>query len=240
MVTKLKCVLLDDEIPGLTYLKMLCQQIPELEIVKAYNDPEKFVKDLSTLDFELCILDIEMPKINGVQVANLLREKLVIFTTAYRDYAVDAFDLHAVDYVQKPVQKERLHVAVRKALERRPGKTKQNQLIQLNTDRGKTLIDVDNIAFVSTSDVDSRDKIAVMLDESSLVLKNISFGNLLTHLPRAAFCRVNKKQLIALKIVTSFTFDEITTTLTENGKPLRLSLSEAYRQQFQSVTKPVS
>src|SRR6187431_776666 len=113
MSTKIKCVLLDDEIPGLTYLKMLCQQIPELEVVKAYNDPQKLVHESANVDFDLCILDIEMPKLNGVQVASILKNKSVIFATAHREYAADAFDLDAVDFVQKPVTKERLLVAIK-------------------------------------------------------------------------------------------------------------------------------
>jgi DNA-binding LytR/AlgR family response regulator len=233
----MKCVLLDDELPGLTYLKMLCQQIAEIEIVKAYNDPEKFVNDIDKLDFELCILDIEMPKINGVQVAGLLKDKLVIFTTAYRDYAADAFDLNAVDYVQKPVQKDRLELAVRKAIERRPVKEKIGAAIQLNTDRGKALIDADKLAFVTTSDVDSRDKVAFMLDNTSFVLKNISFEGLLKILPEGDFCRVNKKQLIAIKIISSFTFEEVISTMQEQGNPIRFSLSEVYRQHFQKLIR---
>lgn len=108
--------------PGLTYLKMLCQQIPELEVVKAFTEPEKLLREASTLDFDLCILDIEMPKMNGMHVAQLLKDKLTIFTTAYKKYAADAFDVDAVDFVPKPVTKDRLQVAVRKALLGKVGK----------------------------------------------------------------------------------------------------------------------
>lgn len=236
----MKCILLDDEIPGLTYLKMLCQQIAELEIVKAYTDPVKFVSELEQLDFDLCILDVEMPKLNGVQVANLLRDKLIIFTTAYKEYAADAFDLHAVDYVQKPVKKERLQIAINKALERRGQKSPEKQYLQLNTDRGKTIIHFEELAYISTSDVDSRDKLAMMVDGSSLIIKNISFENLQNQLRGTVFCRVNKKQMISLKIVASFTFDEITTTLTQDEKPVKIPLSEAYRSSFQKMIKSIS
>ena len=104
MNTKLKCLLLDDELQGLSYLKLLCEQIPELEVVRAFNDPEVFLKEFSKLNFDLCILDIEMPGTNGIQVAALLKGKPVIFTTAYKDYAINAFDLDAIDYVLKPIK----------------------------------------------------------------------------------------------------------------------------------------
>ena len=66
MNTKLKCLLLDDELPGLTYLKMLCEQIPELEVVKAFDNPETFLKESEFLQFDLCIMDIEMPGMNAI------------------------------------------------------------------------------------------------------------------------------------------------------------------------------
>ena len=99
--TKLKCLLLDDELPGLTYLKMLCEQIIDIEVVKTFNDPVLLLNEQSFLDYDFCIMDIEMPSMNGLQVANLLNGKPVIFTTAYKEYAVEAFDLNAIDYVQK-------------------------------------------------------------------------------------------------------------------------------------------
>ena len=104
--------------PGLTYLKMLCEQIPELEIIKSFDNPKKLLEATQELDFDLIISDIEMPGIDGLSLANLLQNKLVIFTTAYKDYAAEAFDIDAVDYITKPVTKERLQKAIVKALER--------------------------------------------------------------------------------------------------------------------------
>ena len=61
MSTKLKCLLLDDELPGLTYLKMLCEQIIDIEVVKTFNDPVLLLNEQSFLDYDFCIMDIEMP-----------------------------------------------------------------------------------------------------------------------------------------------------------------------------------
>ncbi|HEU4496041.1 MAG TPA: response regulator, partial [Flavobacterium sp.] len=104
MDTKLRCLLLDDELPGLAYLKMLCEQIPELEVVKAFDSPEKLLAEIKAIDFDLLITDIEMPAIDGLSLAGLLKHKMVIFTTAYKEYAADAFDIEAVDYITKPVK----------------------------------------------------------------------------------------------------------------------------------------
>ncbi|MES1226066.1 MAG: response regulator, partial [Bacteroidota bacterium] len=140
MNTKLKCLLLDDELPGLTYLKILCEQIPTLEVVKTFNSPENLLLSLPDLDYDLCIMDIEMPGMDGLQLANLLRGKPVIFTTGYKEYAAEAFDLDAVDYVRKPIKKERLEQAVEKAIKRVNSGSRAKSFIQLNTDKGKAII----------------------------------------------------------------------------------------------------
>ncbi len=240
MNSKIKCILLDDEIPGLSYLKILCGQIPDLEVVKVFSEPEVLLRSAPTIDFDLCILDIEMPKISGMQVAQLLKDKLIIFTTAYKKYAADAFDVDAVDFVPKPVTRDRLQVAVEKAIRRKKTKNEQRQTVRVNTDKGHTLVDVATISYITTSNVDSRDKIAVMEDNSELVFKNISFDTLLSLLPEHAFCRVNKRQIIAVRIVSSFTFDEILTTVLKSGGALRIPLSETYRQCFHETIAGIS
>lgn len=232
MNTKIKCLLLDDELPGLTYLKMLCEQIPELEIVKVFNNPEKLLAEAPNLDFDLCILDIEMPDLNGMAVANLLENKYIIFTTAYKEFAVEAFEIDAVDYITKPVKKERLEKAVAKVL-KRIEKQEQKQFISINTNKGKSVLFFDHSLYIKASDTDSRDKVAFLKDGSTLVLKNISYEKLQEKLSKVRFCRINKREIIAVSIVNFFTHDEITTNvMLPNGKPLVLSLGLSFKDDF--------
>ncbi len=191
-------MLLDDELPGLTYLKMLCEQIPELEVVKAFNNPEIFLKEIEFLEFDLCIMDIEMPGMNGLYVANQINGKPVIFTTAYKEYAVEAFDLNAIDYVQKPVKKERLEIAVKKAIQRIGKIQPKKEFISLNSDKGRILLYFYQLQYVTISENDSRDKIAFLENGSKIILKNISFEKLIQELPSSSFCRVNKRDLISI------------------------------------------
>jgi DNA-binding LytR/AlgR family response regulator len=236
--TKIKCLLLDDELPGLTYLKMLCEQIPELEIIKAFNDPQKLLDEVPKLDFDLCISDIEMPGIDGLTLANLLKDKLVIFTTAYKNYAAEAFDIDAVDYITKPVTKERLEKAVVKALERFNKVELSKKFIHLNTDKGKSLLYFDQIQYIKTALTDSRDKEVLLADGSLLILKNINFESLLNQLPKSDFCRVNKKEIIAISAVQFFNHNEITLSLHDkNGKLIVSVLSETYRNDFLAKVK---
>jgi DNA-binding LytR/AlgR family response regulator len=224
---------LDDELQGLTYLKLLCEQIPELEIVRAFNDPIAFLADFPAMECDLCILDIEMPGINGIEMAKMLKEKPVIFVTAYKEYALDAFNLDAVDYLQKPVQPERLKQAIQKAVKRIESNYSTPKQVQLNTDKGRTLIYLDQLVYIKTSETDSRDKVARLLDNTTLLLKNISFEKLMSLLPAGQFCQINKKEILALKSVHSFSHSEVTTHITrENGKSMILTLSEMYRKNF--------
>jgi DNA-binding LytR/AlgR family response regulator len=226
-------LLLDDELPGLAYLKLLCEQIPELVVVRAFNDPEIFLNEFPGLDFDLCILDIEMPGTNGIRIASLLKGKPVIFTTAYKDYATDAFDLDAIDYVIKPVKFERLQQAVNKAIQRIPSPVRTRKHIGINTDKGIALLYFDQLIYVRTSEIDSRDKTAYLTNGLTLHLKNISFEKLITLLPPNEFCRINKKELISLSCVQYFSTDQITCNIyLQSEKPSILALGETYRAEF--------
>ncbi|RVT78344.1 response regulator transcription factor [Flavobacterium sufflavum] len=233
MNTKLKCLLLDDELPGLTYLKMLCEQIPEVEIVKTFNNPEKLLTEIPNLDFDLLISDIEMPGIDGLHLAGLLKDKLVVFCTAYKDYAADAFTIDAVDYITKPVKLERLQKAISKAFERFENAASAKRFFHFNTDKGKSLLYFNQILYIKTALGDSRDKTVLLTDGSFLNLKNVKFDTLLNELPEADFCRINKKEIVSLKAIKFFNHNEIVLHhLDENDKNTSLSLSETYRADF--------
>jgi len=226
-------LLLDDELPGLSYLRLLCEQIPELEVVRAFNDPEIFLAEIQKIDFDICILDIEMPVLNGIQVAQSLKNKPVIFTTAYKEFATDAFDLNAVDYVLKPIKFERLQQAIAKAVIRVATENSSTRFITLNTDKGNAVVYFDQIIYVSTSEIDSRDKIAHLENGTVLILKNISFEKLGKLLPASDFCRINKKEMISLHKVSYFSQDQIAlNTAKLAAKNVILPLGETYRNEF--------
>jgi len=227
-------LLLDDELPSLQYLKLLCQQIPDLEVIKSFNSPQDLLADLPTLDFDLLISDINMPGLNGLELAEQLRGKPIIFITAYAEYAADAFDLQAVDYIRKPLKIERLKQAIQKLLSIRGRKLiEEKNFVQLNTDQGKYLLYFDQIAYIQTSSLDSRDKIVRLVDQKEVTLKNISFDKLLEILPEMQFCRINKKEIISMNIISSFSHDEIKTNFSiGSDAPLTFNLSEIYKTAF--------
>ncbi|MCS3529543.1 LytTR family DNA-binding domain-containing protein [Chryseobacterium sp. JUb7] len=232
----IKCVILDDELLAISYLKLLCEQIDHVEVVKAFNDPKIFLNEIDSLDCNLCILDIEMPGMTGLQVAELISDsKKIIFTTAYKEYAAEAFDLNVVDYVRKPIKKERLIQAFEKAkqLVQTPQK---KDFIEWNTNIGKTVIFTEQIAYIKTSEIDSRDKDIILNDGTTIVLKNLSFKNLLEMLPSKDFAQVNKKEIIALSSIKVFSTNEIITTISIEGENfLKLQIGETYKNSLMEM-----
>ncbi|MGG5210267.1 LytR/AlgR family response regulator transcription factor [Chryseobacterium sp. MIQD13] len=232
----IKCVILDDELLAISYLKLLCEQIENVEVVKAFNDPKIFLSEIDNIDCNLCILDIEMPGMTGLQVAEIISgSKKIIFTTAYKEYAAEAFDLNVVDYVRKPIKKERLIQAFEKAKELIDIPHKKD-LIEWNTNIGRTVIFTEQIAYIKTSEIDSRDKDITLHDGTTIVLKNLSFKNLLEMLPPKDFAQVNKKEIIALSSIKIFSTNEIITTIQSEGDNfLKLQIGEAYKNSLMEL-----
>ncbi len=227
----IKCVILDDELLAISYLKLLCDQIENIEVVKAFNNPKTFLQEIDNIDCDVCILDIEMPGMNGIQVAELIRYKKIIFTTAYKEYAAEAFDLDVVDYVRKPIKKERLQQAFEKA-KKLLGDQKKNQFFEWNTNLGKTRIFINDIIYIKTSEIDSRDKDLKIKNNSEITLKNLSFKNLAELLPGKTFVQINKKEMVNISFIKIFSSSEIILDIiSSDGTPLKLNVSDTFRNQ---------
>lgn len=120
-MTKLRTVIVDDEPLALALLRSHLNAIPEIEIVAECSNGKQAIDATMALAPDLMFLDIEMPGLNGFDVVKNLQADivpLIVFATAYEQYALRAFDVHAVDYVLKPLDEERIRQAVKHALER--------------------------------------------------------------------------------------------------------------------------
>mgnify|MGYP000702610538 CR=1 FL=1 len=112
----MKCIAIDDEPLALTQLSDYISQIPFLSLVKSCQDAFEAMKILSEEEVDLIFVDINMPDLNGLDfIRSLVNRPLVIFTTAYSEYAVDGFKLDAVDYLLKPFEFQDLLKAADKA-----------------------------------------------------------------------------------------------------------------------------
>ncbi|AEA42865.1 LytR/AlgR family response regulator transcription factor [Fluviicola taffensis] len=228
----LRVVLLDDELLALSYLRTLCEGISDIEVVKAFDNPLVFLSEVPNLSFDFCISDIVMPNLSGLQVAEKLDSKPIIFTTAHNEYAADAFDIEAIDYLRKPVQRERLERAIEK-VRIRIEQSKNQATWTVNTNKGKFTIQLSAIVRFSTDTYDRRDKLLLLEKGDELVVKNKSFDQLLQELDSISFIRISKSELVSKEFIQGYQGDVVLSKIRmKDGKYIEFSLSENYRKTF--------
>jgi len=116
---KIKAIIIEDEELGRLLIKNYLKQQEEIEIIAECENGFEGIKAIQELKPDLVFLDIQMPKLNGFEMLEILDDKPeIIFTTAYNQYAIQAFELNAIDYLLKPFSKERLLEALQKAIKR--------------------------------------------------------------------------------------------------------------------------
>lgn len=223
---------MDDEIPGLTYLRMLCEQFSFIEVERCFNSPELFLKERANLSFDICLLDINMPNISGIEIAQLLKDKIVIFTSAHPEFAVTAYELEALDFIKKPVTKDRLEKTLLKAQNFLSENKSKKTSFSWNTNIGKSTIYFDEILFITTSEVDKRDKLIYLNNDNEFVLKNITIDKLLEFLPKKDFIQVNKSDIITKKIVQAHTADEIILKIKIPNIKTTITLGDSFKKNF--------
>lgn len=122
---RLATLIVDDEPLAVERLRVICEQIPMINVVGTASDGAQALDRIAELSPRLVLLDLTMPEVDGLSAARALAERrnppAVIFVTAHDNHAVEAFDLDAVDYVLKPVEKDRLERAITRAIARRGG-----------------------------------------------------------------------------------------------------------------------
>lgn len=121
-MTKLRTIIVDDEPLALNLLRAKLAKIPEIDIIAECKNGREAIEATMDLAPDLLFLDIQMPGIEGFGVIKKLQSDvvpMVVFTTAFEQYALDAFDVHAVDYILKPLDEERIQRAIKRAIVRR-------------------------------------------------------------------------------------------------------------------------
>ena len=112
----IKAIAIDDELPALKIIENFCEKTGLIELQKTFSMPTEALKHLSKFPTDLLFLDINMPSISGIDLYKSIEQStMVIFTTAYSEFAVEGFNLNAIDYLLKPYTYERFLQAVHKA-----------------------------------------------------------------------------------------------------------------------------
>jgi two-component system LytT family response regulator len=208
-----KIIIIDDEPLARSIVKEYLQKHPELDIVQECNDGFEGVKAIQQYEPDLIFLDIQMPKINGFEMLELLDQPpAVIFTTAFDEYAIKAFEAHAVDYLLKPFNQERFDKAIQKWKEQATSSQKntnelletasqspvQSQRIVVKTGSKIKIIPVHDVYFLEAAD----DYVKVHTQEGRF-LKNKTMSHFEKTLDGQQFVRSHRSYIVNVQQITS-------------------------------------
>ncbi|MDE6009452.1 MAG: LytTR family DNA-binding domain-containing protein [Muribaculaceae bacterium] len=211
----MKCIIVDDVPIARKGMKRLVDGRKELELAGVYGKGEDALKAMEEGGIELVFLDIQMEGISGVDFARQVGDEvMVVFTTAYSEYAVESYDLNAVDYLVKPIDPERFDKAVDKALQLSRQRRAAHQVeqavrgdgsfINVKSERRYVRVRLDDILYVEGS----RDMVVFQLKESRVVSRATVKG-VEESLPGERFMRVNKSYIVNLEQVSAFDANDI-------------------------------
>jgi DNA-binding LytR/AlgR family response regulator len=203
------CIALDDEPLALQLLASYTKRFPALTPQGFFNNPDDAQKRLSVGDIDLLFLDIQMPDISGLQfLKKLTHPPIVIFTTAYAEFAVDGFNLNAVDYLLKPFDFDRFAKAVNKACDYRQFLNQQKNegpaSLFVNVEYSIVQIPFDDIIFIEGFG----DYIKIHT-AGKPILTLLSLKNVLKMLPKQRFLRVHRSFIVAIDKIKYFRAQKI-------------------------------
>ncbi|WP_342805037.1 LytTR family DNA-binding domain-containing protein [Alteromonas sp. M12] len=233
-MNKIRAVIVDDEPLALNVLRAKLNQLPQVEIVGEGKNGRQAIELIMDLNPDLVFLDIQMPGLNGFDVVKNLQSELVpliVFTTAYEQYALDAFDVHAVDYILKPIDTERIQRAIERAQERmaaneqvdykipiigaidtisrRESNFEQDEELTVNhannnLERKIVIKERDEITLLKQADIewiDAAGDYVCLHAEGETHIKRITLKELLEELDDTVFKRVHRSTIINLNFI---------------------------------------
>ena len=210
MSNLISCIIVDDEPVAREVLQDLLAKVDKINVVATCRNALEAFKCLNAHPVDLIFIDINMPQISGLAFAKTInRDVKIIFTTAYREYAVDGFDLRAVDYLLKPISFERLLQAIHKYMDENTPilpvvkeeiVTEKSDFFFVRSDRKMVKIDYAEIHFVESLS----DYIKIHLTHGAVVTRE-TISNIEAKLPQKDFLRVHRSFVVAIAKIDSFT-----------------------------------
>ena len=226
----MKCIALDDEPLALEILKDFCSKVPFLELEKTFVKASDAAKHLRKFPVDLLFLDIQMPDISGIDFyKSLAQSPMVIFTTAYSEYALEGFNLSAVDYLLKPFEFERFSEAVQKAQEynnyqKQSGK-QEAQYLYVRSAYRLVKIHFKDILFIETMD----DYLKIHVENGKPVLTLMNLKAMEEKLSPTEFCRVHRSYIVPLDKI-NFVRNKMITIST-----FQIPIGNKYEEEFNKV-----
>lgn len=229
MTTKIKCIAIDDEPLALDQIKRFLTHIPDLEVIGTFHSTSKARETIDRGSVDVIFLDIDMPDCNGIKFARSLRPSgpIIVFTTAYPQFAVEGFRLDAVDYLLKPLSFEDLSNTIKRIKRRLTSSTNNNT----SPDKHIFIKDKGTVRKIAPQDIvyikGLNEYVQIKIkNEPRLVTIYGSIKNFETQLANAGFMRIHKSYLINLQLITTASRTRIKTDGEE------IPVGETYRARF--------
>jgi len=223
----IRCIAVDDETPALEILEDNISRVPFLQLVKKCKNAYQAMEVLRQEPVDLLFLDIEMPGISGLRLLKDMMEKpMVIFITAYRQYAADGYDLDVLDYLVKPVSFERFQRAANKALEYQELRQREKVFLEyifIQSEYKLTKVFVHDILYIEG--LGNYIKL-YRAGSSRPLLSKLSMKAIGEKLPAGKYSRVHKSFIVMLDKISCMHSDSIMIGETE------IPLSRFYRDEF--------
>lgn len=199
----IKAIALDDEPLSLEITKSYCDQIDSITLLNTFTSQKKALDFLREHPVDLIFLDIEMPESNGMNLYKTIHKKVkVVFTTAHKTYAVEAFNVSAIDYLLKPFSFDRFLSAVEKVKKEFLPNNQDNTTpthIDIKADYQVYRVPLEDIVYIEAFD----DYIIIHLTNASKIVARYTMKGILERLPENQFIRIHRSYITALDKITS-------------------------------------
>jgi DNA-binding LytR/AlgR family response regulator len=235
---KIKCLIVDDEPPAIEVIRKHISFVPSLELAATCLNAVDALAVMQKSHIDLLFLDIQMPQILGTDfIRTLKKPPKVIFTTAFRKFALEGFELDAVDYLLKPISFERFLKAVNKIMDTpikntdgtEPIETAResgNTFIYFRADRKSLKVSLNDILYIESL----KDYIKVVTTNKTIVTKH-SMSSLEEMLPKDLFFRIHRSYIVSLNKIESYSSELIEIAKQE------LPVSRMYRNELTKILK---
>ena len=235
MSNKVTCIIVDDEPVAREIIASFVAKINDLELVATCKNVSEAFTVLQNETIQLIFLDINMPEISGLSLAKSIQHKSqVIFTTAYREYAAEGFDLQAIDYLLKPISFDRFLKAVQKYFDLHVSKETVKEEVQsseketsifVRSDRKMVKVRFNEIRYVESLS----DYVKIFTNEETIVTRE-TISNIESKLPSKEFLRTHRSYIVSMNKINSFTNEFV--ELDKKAIPISRSYKENVLQKL--------
>ncbi|MBK8967610.1 MAG: LytTR family DNA-binding domain-containing protein [Saprospiraceae bacterium] len=230
----LNVIIVDDEPLALDVLETYIAQMPELNLVQRCTNALEANEALKNHVVDLIFLDIQMPQLTGIDfVKALTRPPMIVFTTAYPNYAIQGFDLNALDYLLKPISLERFMKAVNKAMDQAELQKRENNTANLEgmefffvkADKKLVKVNFDDIIYIEGL----KDYVIIRLNQGRVITLQ-TMKSLEEKLPFGRFKRIHRSYIVAMDKITAIEGNMV--EVIEKDKPKLLPIGKNYRDEL--------